>query len=122
MWLRRAVSSAYPTLFKTVLVPKEEELVATPFRFDGDRIKARTFFERNLAIAFNNVRQIGNDAYPIVVYYAFKQSESDTISDSPSGSSAANASTGWETMLEGLINAGFTITGTWSAAHGHRMP
>jgi len=44
------------------------------------------------------------------VFYAFKQSE---MVKNESDSNIAVASTGWETMLDGLINAGFAITGTW---------
>lgn len=43
--------------------------------------------------------------YPFTVYYAFKQAEV-VIEE-------GSASTGWETMLNGLIESGFTIVGTW---------
>jgi putative DNA methylase len=49
--------------------------------------------------------------YPLTVFYAFKQSETDGDDNSEHG--AGVASTGWETMLEGLIKAGFTVDGTW---------
>lgn len=32
VWLRQALRKVYPDLFATMLVPKAEELVATPFR------------------------------------------------------------------------------------------
>src|SRR5207245_10322808 len=60
-----------------------------------------------------NMRSIKNPEYPLSVYYAFKQSESDANNDEDSKALFANSSTGWETMLEGLIKSGFTITGTW---------
>jgi putative DNA methylase len=37
IWLRKQLAEAYPTLFSTMLVPKSDELVATPYRFDGDK-------------------------------------------------------------------------------------
>src|SRR5712692_3768877 len=48
--------------------------------------------------------------YPLTVYYAFKQAESD---NDDGNKLFKTASTGWETMLEGLIRSGFAITGTW---------
>jgi putative DNA methylase len=94
----------YPELFSTLLVPKEPELVATPYRFGGSKAKAQQFFEEGLGEAFAAMRRAAHPAYPITVYYAFKQAETE---------SEGTSSTGWETMLAGLIQAGFTITGTW---------
>ncbi len=112
LWLRRSVGKLYPQLFSTLLVPKAQELVATPYRFDGSKEKAQHFFEEGLGKAFVRMRQAHNSTYPLTLFYAFKQAETeenDGEVDSPSGL----VSTGWETMLEGLIRAGFQITGTW---------
>jgi len=97
-------------------VPKSQELVATPYRFGGDRREAQQFFEAGLGKAFEHMRAIQHAEYPLTVYYAFKQSESEADEDNVDGDSNGSrivASTGWETMLEGLVKAGFTITGTW---------
>ena len=119
IWLRRSLNTVYPDLFKTMLVPKAQELVATPYRFDGSRRKAQEFFEAGLEKAFERMREVQHPEYPLTVYYAFKQAESEAAGDEESekrgnGSNLkVTASTGWETMLEGLIRSGFTITGTW---------
>src|SRR5690606_9880848 len=109
VWLRRSLQDIYPDLFSTMLVPKEAELVATPYRFDGDKEKAKRFFEEGLKTAFSHMRKASHPDYPLTVYYAFKQTEA--TNDSIEGEEIA--STGWETMLEGLIRSGFAITGTW---------
>lgn len=88
-------------------MPKAQELVATPYRFDGDRQAARDYFEDGLGQAFAAMRLVHHPDFPMTVYYAFKQSEA-----SRDGSGEV-VFTGWETMLEGLIASGFTITGTW---------
>ena len=88
-------------------------MVATPYRFGGSKDRAQEFFETGLAKVFEHMRSIQNPDYPFTVYYAFKQSEADSIESDDSKTLFATASTGWETMLEGLIKAGFTITGTW---------
>ncbi len=113
VWLRRALSSIYPSLFSTLLVPKASELVATPHRFGGDKEKAQQFFESGLGKAFQNMRRITHATYPLTVYYAFKQAETDEDDGESDNNGLVIASTGWETMLEGLIRAGFAITGTW---------
>ncbi|MFO7663328.1 MAG: hypothetical protein R6X18_12155, partial [Chloroflexota bacterium] len=104
------LAKVYPQLFSTMLVPKAEELVATPYRFNGDKEKARAFFEDGFGKAFSIMRQSQNASYPMPVFYAFKQAESNNdSSDSDNGIS----STGWETMLEGMIRSGFQTTATW---------
>jgi putative DNA methylase len=120
VWLRRSLGDTYPDLFRTMLVPKAPELVATPYRFGGSKSKAQEFFETGLSHAFERMRAVQSVDYPMTVYYAFKQAESesdeadDTNDESESESSTTlTASTGWETMLEGLVRSGFTITGTW---------
>lgn len=119
VWLRRSLRTVYPDLFKTMLVPKVQELIATPYRFAGSKSKAREFFENGLSKAFRQMRASQHPDYPLTVYYAFKQSEAeDEVVDEEEMngediSSQVTSSTGWETMLEGLISAGFTITGTW---------
>lgn len=111
IWLRRSLGKIYPNLFSTLLVPKGQELVATPYRFGGDKKKAEEFFEKGLRKAFSRMREVSHAEYPLTVYYAFKQAE--TEDDDDNQGTSVIASTGWETMLEGLIQAGLAINGTW---------
>ena len=111
VWLRRSVSGVFPQLFSTLLVPKAQELVATPYRFDGDKEKARRFFEEGLSKTFARMREAQNPDYPLTVFYAFKQAEAEE--DDEEDSPVVAVSTGWETMLEGLLKSGFAVTGTW---------
>lgn len=108
VWLRRSLRDTYPDLFGTIHVPKAEELVATPYRFRGDREEARTFFEEGMLKAFTQVNLYACNEVPVTIYYAFKQSETET-----QNTVEATASTGWETMLSAIIRSGFAITGTW---------
>lgn len=112
VWLRRSLDTIFPQLFTTLLVPKAQELVATPYRFGGNKEKAQRFFEEGLGRAFARVREVQHPDYPLTVYYAFKQSEAEDDRENKPGASAV-ASTGWETMLEGVAKVGFMITGTW---------
>lgn len=110
-WIRRSLFDIYPELLSTILVPKSQELVATPFRFKGDRQAAREFFESGFGSVMDRIRQGQSKDYPFTIFYAFKQTEDDD--ESESDDSPNLASTGWETMLEGLMRSQFQITGTW---------
>jgi putative DNA methylase len=103
VWLRRSLRSTYPDIFSTVLVPKAEELVATPYRHGG-KAQAETFFMDGMTQAMYNMATQGNPEYPAAIYYAFKQAESDA---------AGVSSTGWATFLEAVIVAGYSVSGTW---------
>jgi putative DNA methylase len=113
VWLRRSLRNIHPELLSTMLVPKAEELVANPYRHDGKE-GAEQFFEDGFRQVFANARASAMPDFPITVYYAFKQSEKD---------STGEASTGWETLLEGMIRSGWEITSTWPlrSEQGYRM-
>ena len=104
VWLRRSLQSAFPDLFTTVAVPKTEELVATPGRHGG-REDAERFFLNGMSKAMNRLAEQAHPSFPVSIYYAFKQSESTA--------DAGQASTGWATFLDAVIQAGFMVTGTW---------
>ena len=103
VWLRRSLKSIYPELFGTLAVPKAEELVANPYRH-GNKKNAESFFMDGMTRAIHNLAEHSHPAFPVTIYYAFKQSETKDT---------GTASTGWESFLEAVIRAGFMITGTW---------
>ena len=113
VWLRRSLKSIHPRLLSTVLVPKEEELVANPYRHGG-RDGAKDFFEDGFERVFARARRSAGPDYPMTVYYAFKQSET---------TAAGRGSTGWATILGAMIRSGWTITATWPmrSERGGRM-
>jgi putative DNA methylase len=113
VWLRRSLHEVHPDLLSTVLVPKAEELVANPYRHDGKE-GAKEFFEDGFRRVFARARETALDDFPITVYYAFKQSDA---------SDDGTTSTGWETLLDGMIRSGWAITATWPmrSERGGRM-
>lgn len=108
VWLRKNLKDIYPELFKTMLVPKIEELVATPYRFGGQKDQAKKFFEEGMLRAVTQIKIMAREDIPISIYYAFKQRELDK-----GGDEQQSVSTGWETMLSAILQAGLSITGTW---------
>ena len=114
VWLRRSLGPIHEKLCATVLTPKQQELIATPHRFGGSVQQARDFFENGLTTVFQRVHECQDDQFPVTVYYAFKQTEAEEDDSEDDGEAAASvASTGWETMLEGLVSAEMVIVGTW---------
>jgi putative DNA methylase len=103
VWLRFSLRTVFPDLFATLATPKSEELVATPARHGGLEAAERFFLE-GMTLAIHRIGEQAHPAFPVTIYYAFKQSENDVD---------GTASTGWETFLDAVIRAGFAISGTW---------
>ena len=116
IWLRRSLKPVYPELFATLAVPKAEELVATPYRH-GSRENAEAFFLDGMTQAMRRLADETHPAFPVTIYYAFKQSESDN--------DKGTSSTGWETFLNAVSCAGLSVSGTWPVRteqpHGLRV-
>ena len=106
VWLRRALRDVYPDLLGTMLTPKSQELIATPYRFDGSRSRADQHFESGFSTVFRHAAEQGRADTPMTIFYAFKQNEEGD-------GDAAAASTGWEKMLQGLLDNNLMVTGTW---------
>ncbi|WP_298218578.1 DUF1156 domain-containing protein [Halothiobacillus sp.] len=104
VWLRKSLKPIFPNLYATLAVPKAEELVATPYRHGG-KTEAEAFFLDGMTRAMHNLAVQAHPAFPVTIYYAFKQS--DTKDD------GGTHSAGWETFLEAVLSAGFALTGTW---------
>jgi putative DNA methylase len=104
VWLRRTLRTVFPDLFATLAVPKAEELVASPYRHRSKE-DAEAFFLSGMTQAMHHLAEQAHPAFPLTIYYAFKQSENE--------SEEGTASTGWETFLDAVIRAGFVVSGTW---------
>lgn len=104
VWLRRSLKNIFPELFSTLAVPKIEELVATPYRHGGKE-NAEKFFLGGMTDAMHRLAESAHPAFPVTIYYAFKQGESD--------GEDGITNTGWDTFLAAVIRAGFSISGTW---------
>lgn len=105
IWLRRALPDVYPTLFGTVLTPKAHELAAVKHRFAGNKSEAERSFVDGFRAAFRNLAGMQHEDFPLCLFYAYKQKENR--------SGAKEVSTGWDTMLNGLLDAGLMVTATW---------
>jgi len=103
VWLRRNLKETFPEQLTILQTPKEEELVAAPYR-QGGRREAEEFFLRGMKVAMKRMADGVSDRFPVTIYYAFKQAEVAT---------EGVISTGWATFLQAVIESGFCITATW---------
>lgn len=104
VWIRNTLKTYFPQTLSTITVPKLEELVATPVRH-GNKKEAESFFLDGMSKALQNFYEKSHPAYPVTIYYAFKQAEvkkDKTVTSS-----------GWETFLSAVIESGYEISGTW---------
>jgi putative DNA methylase len=104
VWLRRSLRSNLPELVSTLAVPKQDELVATPYRHGGKE-QAESFFLNGMTAALHNISELSHPAFPVTIYYAFKQADTDEED--------ATSSSGWVTFLDAVMKSGFALGGTW---------
>ncbi|MDE0497120.1 MAG: DUF1156 domain-containing protein [Acidimicrobiaceae bacterium] len=103
VWLRRNLTEVYPDELSTLATPKADELVADPIRA-GSKEQAKERFESGMAEFMNEVRAHCASQAPATIYYAFKATESED---------GQIRSTGWDTFLQAVVDAGIQVTATW---------
>ena len=103
VWLKHSLDSVWPSIFRRLSTPKNEELVATPYRHGGKR-PAEAFFLKGMSEALLAMVDAATDDAPIVIYYAFKQAEV---------AAEGMTSAGWAAFLQAVFDSGMMIGGTW---------
>jgi putative DNA methylase len=103
VWMRRNLKDVWPDECATLLTPKVEELIANRY-LAGSKEAAHLHFELGMQGVFSKAAEHADERFPAAVYYAFKATEN---------ADAGVASTGWETFLAGLLEAGYAVTATW---------
>lgn len=86
--MRQCVRDIYPDVLITRQTPKHDELVASHSLYESID-DAMAHFTRGMTAAVANIKRVSHPAFPITIYDAFKQSESD---------SNAISSSGWESF------------------------
>lgn len=103
VWLKRTLSGVWPSLFRRLVSPKADELVAAAHRHGG-RDEAEAHFMSGMGEALTAIRKASAPEQPVAIYYAFKQTE---------GSSDGQTSAGWSSFLQAICDAGLLVDGTW---------
>ena len=99
-----AQAQSIPTSSPRLRCPRPRNWLRCPYRHGG-KDKAEAFFLDGMTQAMHRLAEQAHPAFPVTIYYAFKQSENE--------GEEGTASTGWETFLDAVIRAGFAISGTW---------
>jgi adenine-specific DNA methylase len=90
VWLRRNLENTHDSLLKESLSPKDEECIV-----DEVKGKDKSYFESTMSKAMSEGRRVLTpDGIGIVVF-------------------AHKSTSGWEAMLQAMIDAGWTFTGSW---------
>lgn len=103
IWIKTTLNSVYPETLSVLATPKADELVATPYRHGGKEA-AELFFLSGMTQAISRMALHSSSEFPAAIYYAFKQSEV---------AEGGVSSTGWATFLSAIIEAGYSVVGTW---------
>ena len=102
VWLKRVLPStpllSDPFDSNNPLAPKEREAVQDETKTCNGRVKDRAFFEDTMGYAFAEGRRVLQATGIGSVVFAHKTTD------------------GWEALLSGLIQGGWTITGSWPIA------
>lgn len=94
VWLKRTIGNLYPSLFSTPLTPKTNEIVAY-MRNSWTKEEAKKNYEGMLKSSFGEIhRVLKPDGIAIIVY-------------------AHKSISGWETLINSLLDSGLVITGSW---------
>lgn len=102
-WMRPSLQPVFPSMLALLATPKTEELIAAPHRHPN-KDAAEAFFLNGMREAVQKMAGGTASIFPATIYYAFKQSEIEQEGIS---------STGWATFLQAVLEAGFSVVGTW---------
>ena len=98
VWLKRTAGHVFPELFRRRLTDKENEAVANPARFSGQRgarALAHRDYQERMALIFAECRRTLKPDGVMTLMFTHK------------------ATGAWDALTRGLIEAGFVITASW---------
>ena len=98
VWLKRTAGHVFPELFRRQLTDKDNEAVANPARFQGQKgaqeIAGRDYQERMASIFAECRRTLKHDGVMTLMF-------------------THKATGAWDALTTGLMKAGFAITASW---------
>lgn len=98
VWLKRTAGYVYPELFRRQLTDKENEAVANPAKFKGQKgakALAGRDYQQRMAAIFTEMRRVLKPDGIMTLMFTHK------------------ATGAWDALTTGLIEAGFAITASW---------
>jgi adenine-specific DNA methylase len=95
VWLKRAIGAEYPSLFRTPLTPKAQELIAYYGKGKRKVQKLPEWYEAGMQEAFIDAHRVVTNRGIVCVMFAHKTTAA------------------WETLIGGLIRSGLVVTASW---------
>lgn len=95
VWQKRTLGDIYPEHFRTPLTPKSQEIVQNPARHNFDNEAAKSFYEEMMTKAFKDMHRVLKKDGQATIVFAHKSTDA------------------WETLINALIGAGFTVEASW---------
>ncbi|MCL5950401.1 MAG: DUF1156 domain-containing protein [Chloroflexi bacterium] len=95
IWLRACLRASHDSMFGSDLTEKTAEIVEDRAHSRSPSKKRADFYEHALTQAFSEIRRIVEKSQLMILVFAHKSTR------------------GWESMLNGLVSAGWTIVSSW---------
>ena len=98
VWLKRTAGHVFPELFRRHLTDKDNEAVANPARFKGEKgasVLAGRDYQERMASIFAECRRTLKPGGIMTLMFTHKKVEA------------------WDALTKGLMEAGFAITASW---------
>jgi len=98
VWLKRTAGHVFPELFRSRLTDKENEAIANPARFRGEKgasVLAKRDYRERMARIFAECRRVLKPDGILTLLFTHK------------------ATGAWDALTTGLVKAGFVITASW---------
>ena len=98
VWLKRTAGHVFPELFRQHLTDKDNEAVANPARFKGEKgasVLAGRDYQERMASIFAECRRTLKPSGIMTLMFTHKKVEA------------------WDALTKGLMEAGFAITASW---------
>ena len=75
LWIREALRPVFPGFLGTLATPKDDELIASPYRHGGSTERANEYFREGFGKVFGALAHKADPRFPLLIVYAIKQSE-----------------------------------------------
>lgn len=103
VWMKYGLEDLYPAYFQGEISPKQEDMTAFSHRYGGNKKKADIIYAESMGVAMKNLYVSATTDYPSLIGFIYKGNNSSDKEDLSE----------WEYFIDGICNAGFSITASW---------
>lgn len=107
VWLRYFLHDTWPSLFHTVLTPKDEEISTFAYRWGGDKEKAKEVYADQIRKASARMYEASSNDLPGVIVFQYRRNIDPDIDPEK------YVPNEWEVLAATLADSGFHIMASW---------